>query len=305
MMKHIGQLSTPLALAFSVALGACTVKENKPDSTLARDTALNKDLQLAGRDSLAQPQLRDVPATPAPAPAAVAPAASAPVTRPAPARTATPAPRPAPRPVPATTPRTPRPTTTASGNTVTRGAAGSSAGGAVGTIASGTSLSLRSNARVCTNTFQVGQSFTATTANAVTGSNGATIPAGATVSLEVTQLKRSENANDKIVMEFAVKSLSFGGRSYPVNGSVADAQVDRVRNQPQSKDVQKVAIGAAAGAILGQVLGKSTKATVIGGAAGAAAGAGVAAGTANYEGCVPDGGNISVTLNAPLQVKIS
>jgi hypothetical protein len=53
------------------------------------------------------------------------------------------------------------------------------------------------------------------------------------------------------------------------------------------------------------VLGRSTKATVIGGAAGAAAGAGVAAGTANYEGCVPDGGNITVTLNAPLQVKIS
>ena len=51
----------------------------------------------------------------------------------------------------------------------------------------------------------------------------ATIPAGATVSLEVTSLKRSENANDKIVMEFAVKSVSFGGRTYPVSATVADA----------------------------------------------------------------------------------
>jgi hypothetical protein len=151
----------------------------------------------------------------------------------------------------------------------------------------------------------VGSTFSATLANSVTGSNGATIPAGATVSLEVTQLKRSENATDKIVMEFAVKSVNFGGRSYPVSASVADAQVDRVRNQPQSKDVQKVVGGAVIGAIAGQILGKSTKSTIIGAAAGAAGGAGVAAGTANYEGCVPDGGNIVVTLNSPLQVKIT
>jgi len=44
---------------------------------------------------------------------------------------------------------------------------------------------------------------------------------------------------------------------------------------------------------------------VIGAAAGAAAGAGTAAATANYEGCVPDGGNIVVNLDAPLQVRVS
>jgi hypothetical protein len=297
MTKYIRRLSAPLALTAALALGACTVKDTKSDSTLASDTALTRDLQLAGRDTAAQPQLTDVPANPAPAPAAAAPATTRPSTTP---RATAPAPRRTPTPA-RTTPTT---TTTASGNTVTR-STGSTAGGAVGTIPSGTSLALRSDARVCTNTYQVGQTFTATTTEAATGSNGATIPAGAKVQLEVTQLKRSENANDKIVMEFAVKSVSFGGRSYPVSGSVADASVERVRNQPQSKDVQKVAIGAAAGAVLGQIFGKSTKATVIGGAAGAAAGAGVAAGTANYEGCVPDGGNITVTLNAPVQVKVS
>jgi hypothetical protein len=175
----------------------------------------------------------------------------------------------------------------------------------VGTIASGTSLSLRSNDRVCTNTYKVGQTFTASLANAVSGSNGATIPAGANVTLEVTQLKRSENVNDKIVMEFALKSVSFGGHSYAVNGEVASADVQRVRNQPQSKDVQKVATGAVIGAIAGQILGKNTKSTVVGAAAGAAAGAGAAAATANYEGCVPDGGSIVVNLSAPLQVRVA
>jgi hypothetical protein len=189
---------------------------------------------------------------------------------------------------------------------VTRNPAGSSSGGgAVGTIASGTSLNLRSNARVCTNTYKVGQTFTASLANAVSGSNGATIPAGANVTLEVTQLKRSENVNDKIVMEFAVKSVSFGGRTYAVNGEVASADVQRVRNQPKDKDVQKVVGGAVIGAIAGQILGKNTKSTVVGAAAGAAAGAGAAAATANYEGCVPDGGAIVVNLSAPLQVRVA
>ena len=305
MTKYIRRLSTPLALTAAIALGACTVKDSKSDSTLATDSSLTRDLQLAGKDTSVQPQLRDIPANAAttPAPAATTPSSSgnAPVTRPSPTPRVT---RPTPRPAPVPKPTTPTTTTTASGNTVTK-STGGTGGGAVGTIPSGTSLALHSDARVCTNTYQVGQSFTATTTEAATGSNGAVIPAGARVKLEVTQLKRSENANDKIVMEFAVRSVSFGGRTYPVSANVADASVERVRNQPQSKDIQKVAIGAAAGAVIGQIFGKSTKATVIGGAAGAAAGAGVAAGTANYEGCVPEGGSITVNLTAPLQVKIT
>ena len=301
MSKYIRRLGAPLALCAALAASACSSSDNRNDSALARDTALNRDLALAGQDTTTQPQLQDVAATPpatTPAPAAPAPRASTPAPR------ASTTPR-------TTTPRTtppPATTTTPSGNTVTRnptGTASSSAGGAVGTIASGTSLALRSNARVCTNTHQPGQTFSATTASAVTGSNGATIPAGATVQLEVTSLKRSENATDKIVMEFAVRSVSFGGRTYQVEARVADADIERVRNQPKNKDVQKVVGGAVLGAIAGQIMGKSTKSTVVGAAAGAAAGAGVAAGTANYEGCLPDGGNIVVTLNSPLQVKIT
>jgi len=303
MTKYIRHFGAPLAMLVALTVSACTVKDSKSDTSLASDTALTRDLQIAGRDTTAQPQLRDVPATP-PAEATPAPA---PTTR-------APAPRPAAsRPVatkPTVRPAPPAPTTrtTPSGNTETRNTAGSAAangGGAVGTIPSGTSLSLRSNSRVCTNTFTVGQTFTASVANAVTGSNGATIPAGADVTLEVTQLKRSENVNDKIIMEFAVRSVSFGGKSYAVSGSVADANIERVRNQPKSKDTQKVVGGAVIGAIAGQILGKSTKSTVIGAAAGAAAGAGAVAATSNYEGCVPDGGSISVNLTAPLQVRVT
>jgi len=302
MIKYTRRLGAPFALVAALTFSACTVSDSKSDTSLARDTALNRDLELANRDSAVQPQLNDVPATPA----AEAPA-------PTPMRTTTPKPaasRPAPRPPrpAATTPPAPTTRTTASGNTETRNAPGTAAasgGGAVGTIPSGSSLALRSNSRVCTNTYTVGQTFSATVANSVEGSNGASIPSGATVTLEVTQLKRSENANDKIIMEFAVRSVSFGGKTYPVSGTVADANVERVRNQPKSKDAQKVATGAAIGAIAGQILGKNTKSTIIGAAAGAAAGAGAASATANYEGCVPDGGSIAVNLTSPLQVRVT
>jgi hypothetical protein len=298
MTKYIRRVGAPFVMGAALAFSACTVSDSKSDTSLARDTALSRDLELANRDSAAQPQLQDVPATPAAETPAPAPTRTTPAPRPAASRPAT---RPA-------TPPPPTTRTTASGNTETRntpGSAAASGGGAVGTIASGASLALRSNSRVCTNTYTVGQTFSATVAEAVSGSNGASIPSGATVTLEVTQLKRSENANDKIIMEFAVKSVSFGGRTYPVSGTVASADVERVRNQPKSKDAQKVATGAAIGAIAGQILGKNTKSTIIGAAAGAAGGAATAAATANYEGCVPDGGSIAVNLTSPLQVRVT
>lgn len=286
-----------IAIMIAFVLSACTEKKN--EDTLAQDTALNRDLQMANADTAAQPALQDIPAgTVAPAPAAPAPQAPAPrsttTRRSGGAVVRTPV-RPAPAPAPTSS-------TTSSGNTVTRTGSGSER--AVGTISAGSTLNLASNSRVCTNTNRVGQRFTATVSEPVTGSNGATIPAGATATIEITELKRSENANDNVVMGFRVVSVSFGGRTYPVAATTNYARVEKIRNQPRDKDVQKVVGGAAVGAIIGQVLGKSTKGTVIGAAAGAAAGTAAAVATANYEGCVPSGGRITVSLDSSVQVQV-
>lgn len=291
MTQYMTRVTALLTLSVALLAG-CSV--DKKSDTLAQDTSLNRDIQLANADTTAQPTLKDVPVTKTPAPAPV-------TTAPAP-RTA------APRPTttrPATTARTPARTvpstgTTASGNTVTRTGSGSAS--ALGTIAAGSTVNLASGSRICTNTNRVGDRFNATVTEAVSGSNGAVIPAGATASVEVTALKRSENANDNITMGLRVVSFTFGGRTYPVSATTSYAKVDKVRNEPRGKDAQKVAVGAAVGGILGQVIGKNTKGTVIGAATGAAVGAGAAAATANYEGCVPSGGRITVTLNSPTQV---
>ena len=287
--------SAALLFAASAVLGACSSADKKgPDSAaLGADSTLNRDLALANHDTTVQPALKDVPAN---APAAPAPKATTarPPTR------KTPATRPANPPPPATK-------TTPSGNTVTTAPSGTApaatGGGVVGTIPAGATLSTHANSRICTNTNAVGDHVTATVENAVSGSNGAVIPAGATVNMTVTQLKRSENSNDPIVMEFAVNSVTFNGHTYPIEATVASAAVDRIKDQPQSKDVQKVAIGAVAGAIAGKIIGKSTKGAVIGGAAGAAAGAATAAATANYQGCISSGGNIVVKLTSAATVR--
>ena len=291
MVQYIPRFSASLVLSIALVAGACA----KTDNNAAADSALNRDIQLANRDTAAQPALTDVPAGTAtnPAPSTAAPRTT--TTSKATTTTRTP-----------TTTRRTTPTTsvTSSGNTVTKTNAGTAAGARVGTIPAGATLNLASGSKVCTNTNKVGDRFNASVTTAVVGSNGAVIPTGATATIEVTELKRSENANDNVVMGFRVVSVNFGGHTYPVSATTSYAQVSKVKNQPKSKDVQKVVGGAAIGAIAGQILGKSTKATVIGAAAGGAAGAAAAAATSNYEGCVNSGGRITATLNSSTQVNI-
>jgi len=302
----LSRITTPILLGVTLALGACK-QGDKPEDALASDTSLAHDLQLANADTTAQPQLKDVPATveTAPNPTINAPRVSQ---RQTPSQILTPSRNP--RRV-ATTPRTTEqpveraPVTTSNGNTVTENTNSGSTERSVGTIATGSEISLYSGQRVCTNSYQVGDKFTASVAESVQGSNGVAIPAGATAVIEITALKRSENANDNIQLEFAVRSIAFNGKTYPVSSTVTSAQVEKVRNGDASNDGKKVATGAVIGAIAGQIFGHHTKSTVIGAATGAAAGAIVAGATGKYDGCVPNGGRISLKLNQPMTVQQS
>jgi len=96
MSKYIRRAGAPLALTITFAIAACSNGGDKTDTTLAQDSALNRDLQLATGDSAAQPQLKDVP----PATATPEPAPKAPATRPSTRPTTRPT-KPAPTPEPA------------------------------------------------------------------------------------------------------------------------------------------------------------------------------------------------------------
>jgi hypothetical protein len=159
--------------------------------------------------------------------------------------------------------------------------------------------------KVCTNTHKVGDRFNATLTESVTGTNGAVIPAGSTMSIELTELKRSEDSKTNIVMGFRVVSVTVGGKTYNADAEVVQASIDRVRSQKGGDDAKKVGAGAAAGAVVGQILGRNTKGTLIGAAVGAAAGAAAASATSDYEGCVNAGSAVSVRLTSPLTIEVA
>ena len=277
---YILKLTTPLALSCALVFGACSNDKNNADS-LAADSAFQRDLDLANRDSNAVTGTGDVPAG-SKAPSSKAPAPPAKTTNP-PAKTPTPPPK------------------TPAGNTVTPGPGASAA--KMGTVSAGTTINLSAGEKVCTNSHHAGDRFVATVRETVTGSNGAVIPAGSKATVRVVSMKRSENANDKAQMVFAVENVQINGTTYPIQSELTFAEVNA--EQRSGKDAQKVAIGAAIGAGIGQILGKDTKSTVIGAATGAAAGTAVAMGTANYEGCIPQGGRMTISLTAPATIGVT
>jgi hypothetical protein len=298
MWQYTRHLAAPAFAAMLLAVAACS-RGDDDNGALSDDTTLSRDLARVGADSLAQPQLQDVPPAQVEQPPAVTPEAPppAPKTRPRPSQ-----PKNTAKNDPSPTKSEPPPVAAPAkdSNTVTTAPAGSER--PLGTIPAGTTLMLDAADKVCTNTNKVGDRFTATVSTGVTGENGAAIPAGATVTLEVTKLKRSENARDNIEMGFRVVSVAFDGKSYAMDADVQTATIDKIRASSTGNDAKKVLGGAVAGAIIGQVLGKDKKGTLIGAAAGAAAGGAAAAATANYEGCVSVGGDIVVKLNDVLTV---
>lgn len=287
MSQYIRKAAALVVLAVFVACSG-----GQDDNALLDDTTLSRDLARVDADSAVQPELQDVPEEKVETPPATPPRKQ-------------PAPKTQPK---AKTPTPPPPAkdtaVTASGNTIEKGT-GVAEAPTSGVIAAGSSLRLDAVDKVCTNTNKIGDRFTATVNQAVTGTNGVTIPSGANVTIEVTELKRSENTNDQIVMGFRVINVAFGGKTYPMEGDVQSAVIDRVRASSAGNDAKKVVGGAVAGAIIGQVLGKNRKGTLIGAAAGAAAGGAAAAATANYEGCVNPGADIVVNLTSPLTVATS
>ena len=267
-----------LRAVLPLVLGAVFACSGRDADTAAVDSADSaRDLTVVPADTANQPQLKDVPAaTPSTTPSRP---------RSNPPRTNPPASQP-----PAATPAP---------------AAPAPRGPTTGTIASGTSLALASGSKVCTNTNKVGDRFNASLTESVTGTNGVSLPAGSSVSIEITELKRSTDSKTNIVMGFRVVSITANGRTYTPDAEVVSASIDRVRSQDRGDDAKKVATGAAVGAVVGQVLGRNTKGTLIGAAVGAAAGAAAASSTSDYEGCVNAGASIAVRLTGPLTITVA
>ena len=164
-------------------------------------------------------------------------------------------------------------------------------------IAAGTGISMTAGGRVCTLTGRPGDKIVATVDAPITGTNGATIPAGSKVVLEVASVAPGDPPEQGRLI-FRVRALYVGDSLYQAEGDVTPTsplEKVKVAGNPNA-DRKKVIGGAIAGAILGQVLGRDTKSTVIGAATGAAAGTMAAKAGERYEGCLNPGSSLTLTL---------
>ena len=163
---------------------------------------------------------------------------------------------------------------------------------------------MNTNSPVCTATLLPGDKFTATVTRGIVGSNGANIPSGATIVLEVASVERSDPIENSRI-SFRVRSVDVNGEPHPASGDVAVlGTMDRAGSTSSGNDRTKVIGGAVAGAILGRILGGGgMKGTVIGAATGAAAGTAVARSGQRGEACLPEGSPLRLTLTRDIIVR--
>jgi hypothetical protein len=273
-----------LLLALSVAACSDRNKQAAVDSELAHDIAL-------ANQQPAMPQLNDAPlsaSAPAPRPTAQPKTRTPTPTRVGTTKRTTTAQAPAPRRV-EPPPVEPQPTIEAPTPAPRRKG-----------LQAGTSFGLTTNTAVCTTNLP-GDKITGTLTSAVQGENGAYIPAGTTVVLEVASVTPGDTP-EQAQIALRVRSILVNDEPVSVPGDVAVLSDLQRRQVPRDKaaDKKKVIGGAVAGAILGQIMGRDTKSTVIGAAAGAAAGTAAAMASRKYDACLPAGGQVRVTTSQPI-----
>lgn len=265
--------SRSLAIATTLALVAACDRNSQ---SAADSAALAADLALVQQSQPAYPLLQDTALSPgAETKAPPAPRRSV---NPEGLRARTPQPRPVEvveRPV-VTPPTTPAPARAPG-------------------FATGTSFSAITKSPICTTNLP-GDKIVATLDAPVEGQNGASIPAGTTVVLEVASVTPGDNPQSAQI-SLRVRSIMIDDEPVPVDADVTVASALERREVPRDKnaDRRKVVTGAIAGAVLGQIMGRDTKSTVIGAAAGTAAGAVAAAASKKYDACLPAGGVVRAT----------
>jgi hypothetical protein len=275
--------SLRFSLITVLALTAACSRDVQPDAELARDLALVNQAP-------ANPQFQDtaLAAAPEPRPAARPPVVAQRPSAPARERAVTTTPRPRPRPVEP-------PVVTRVDAPAPEPAPAPAPAARFKGFNAGTSFAMATKGPVCTNNLP-GDKIVATISETVIGENGAVIPAGTSVVLEVASVT-SGSSSENAQLALRVRSIVVNDEALSAEGNVAILSEMQRQQRPgsSSADKKKVIGGAVAGAIIGQIMGKDTRSTVIGAAAGGAAGAAAAAASRKYDTCLPAGSTVRFT----------
>jgi hypothetical protein len=167
------------------------------------------------------------------------------------------------------------------------------------TIPAGTALTLSLTSAVASDTSRVEDAVSARLTQAVSVGGRDVLPAGSTVSGQVTSADASARVKGRAEVAFRFNTLTTGGQRYDIE-TVA---ISRIASATKGEDATKIGIGAGAGAIIGGLVGGKSgaaKGAVVGGGAGT----GVVLATKGREIRLSPGEDVTTMLTAPLTVRV-
>lgn len=163
------------------------------------------------------------------------------------------------------------------------------------TVPASTSLSLKLDTPLSSETARVEDPVRATLTRSIIVSGVTVAPAGSELTGVVTDAKRSGRVKGRASISFRFNELTAHGERYAIRTST----ITRLAAVKRKEDVKKGAIGGAAGAIVGGLLGGG-KGAVLGGAAGAT---GTVLATRGEELHLPVGTAVSASLQKSFTVQ--
>jgi hypothetical protein len=167
------------------------------------------------------------------------------------------------------------------------------------TLAAGTELPLRLDSALASDQSAVEDPVHASIRRDIVVDERTVLPAGTAVAGVVTGVQRSAKVKGRASLAFRFTTLSLDDESYDIRTS----SVARQAQGTKRKDAAKIGIGAGAGAVIGGIVGGG-KGAAVGSAVGAGTGTGVVLATRGDEVRLEAGTPVTVTLTAPLTVRV-
>jgi hypothetical protein len=167
------------------------------------------------------------------------------------------------------------------------------------TLPAGTTLRLRLQSAVASDSSRVEDAVRAELREAVSVDGGSVLPAGTELMGNVTSVERSGRVKGRAQVSYRFNRLNFDGEAY----QIATAPLAHQAEATKGEDATKIAIGAGAGAAIGALLGGGDGAAK-GAAIGGAAGTGTVLATRGEEVRLGPGAQVTTRLTAPVTVRV-
>ena len=168
------------------------------------------------------------------------------------------------------------------------------------TIPAGTSIVASLVTPLTTETAKAGDSFTATTQEAVLVDGKIAVPVGAQIHGVLRDVQASGRVKGRAAMTLAFQQLVAGGETHPI---AAEPLVLQAESEKKG-DITKIALGTGAGAIIGGITG-GKKGAAIGAGIGAGAGTAVVLATKGDEIVLNPGQALNVHTTAPTSIAVA